>query len=449
MALHHPYPSYRQTDLPWLGQIPAHWDVKRLKNALSRNDGGVWGDDTINNDEGVIVLRSTDVGLGGEWNISDPARRNLSATEFQAGRLMAGDLLVTKSSGSSLHLGKTALVTPEIEALNCCFSNFMQRLRASDKFSPEYIYWIMNSIIGREQLNYFGSTTTGLNNLTGTLMGKLFIAAPPLPEQQKIAAYLDHQTAKIDALIARKERLLDLLAEQRAALISQAVTKGLNPAVKMKDSGVAWLGQVPEHWDFTKIKYVAQIGNGSTPLRDNTSYWDDGFFPWLTSTVVNNDIVGEPSGFVSETALRECHLPIVQPNSVLVAITGEGKTRGKAALLTYKATINQHLAFINPQQDLMKPEYLQLFLCCSYEILRMISEGTGSTKGALTCEQLGEYPILLPPLHEQEKIISYVFEKKTKIDSLGQATFMTIERVREYRAALILSVVTGKIQITE
>lgn len=273
------------------------------------------------------------------------------------------------------------------------------------------------------------------------------VLVPSLAEQRSLAQYLDRQTAKIDTLITAKQHLLELLAEKRRAFIIHTISRGLTLDVPLHNSGIEWMSEVPEHWRIFRIKHLGKVGNGSTPLRDNNAYWQDGTFPWLTSTVVNNDVVDEPTEFVTEIALRECHLPIIQPGSVLVAITGEGKTRGKAALLNYEATINQHMAFISPQTNLILPEFLQLYLVGSYEILRMISEGTGSTKGALTCEQIGEFPIPLPPLDEQQAIISELASMQTTIDSLGKVTIKTIELLQERRTALIAAAVSGKIDL--
>ena len=149
------------------------WTAHRLKFALSRNDGGVWGEDF--DDDGTVVLRSTEVSLAGEWRIEDPARRRLSKKDQIAGLLLAGDLLVTKSSGSEAHLGKTALVSNEVAALTPAFSNFMQRLRFSVGNDPRYFFWVLNSEAGREYLGCLGSTTTGLRNLSGGLLAELLV----------------------------------------------------------------------------------------------------------------------------------------------------------------------------------------------------------------------------------------------------------------------------------
>jgi len=220
--------------------------VKPFKALLSRNDGGVWGEDFA--DDGVIVLRSTEQMVDGKWNIENPARRRLTIREASDARLKVGDLVVTKSSGSELHIGKTSIVDQSVAALNCCFSNFMQRLRVARPNLDRHYWYFLNCPVAREQLIFQSSTTTGLGNLNSSILGSIRVPVAPKDEQQAIASFLDRETAKIDKLIEKKERLIELLQEKRSALITQAVTKGLDPTVPMKDSGVEWLGKIPAHW---------------------------------------------------------------------------------------------------------------------------------------------------------------------------------------------------------
>ena len=135
------------------------------------------------------------------------------------------------------------------------------------------------------------------------------------------------------------------------------------------------------------------------------AYWSNGHYPWLNSSSVNHNPILAADQFVTDVALLECHLPRVQPGSVLVAITGQGKTRGTAALLAVEATINQHIAFITPRQDVVRPEYLQLVLVGAYRELRRISDDSGSTKGALTCGDISHFKTAVPPREEQDQII--------------------------------------------
>lgn len=280
---------------------------------------------------------------------------------------------------------------------------------------------------------------------------------PPLDEQGAIADFLDTHTAKIDALVAKKLELIERLQEKRSALISRTVTHGLPPGAarvagldphpKLRFSGIDWLGTVPEHWEIVPVKFIARVGNGSTPRRDNADYWFDGVYPWLNSSVVNQEEVISASELVTDVALQECHLPIVVPPAVLIGITGEGKTRGMATTLGIEATINQHLAYIKPSWPTLDVRYLRRVMDHAYSYLRSESEGGGSTKGAITCQQLTAMRLPFPPIEEQRAIASYLARETAATDQMIAKVDTALERLQEYRAALITAAVTGKIDV--
>ena len=278
-------------------------------------------------------------------------------------------------------------------------------------------------------------------------MGDVLLAVRPPAEQRTIAAFLDRGTAKMDALIAEQKRLIALLKEKRQAVISHAVTKGLNPDVPMKDSGIEWLGYVPAHWATCPLKYVAQIGNGSTPNRDNPAYWAEDGFPWLNSSVVNMDEVTEATRFITPLALKECHLPVVEPPAVLVGITGQGKTRGMAAPLLFTATVNQHLAYIKPDESRLVASYLLNVLEAAYVHLRVESEGVGSTKGAITCAQLASLQIPMPPIEDQVSVSGHLEQERGRLSNLEAEAERAIILLKERRSALISAAVTGQIDV--
>jgi type I restriction enzyme S subunit len=269
----------------------------------------------------------------------------------------------------------------------------------------------------------------------------------PLPQQRAIADYLDRETARLDALVAAKERLLGILAEKRRAFITRAVTRGLDPATKMRDSGISWLGEIPTHWEIWRLGHLARVGNGSTPRRDNPEYWTDGSIPWLNSSVVNQNEVTASDQFVTQTAFRECHLPLVRPGSVLVGITGQGKTRGQAVVLSLEATVNQHIAYVTPRAELLAAWFLRWTLLAAYDFLRSISDDAGGTKGALTCEAVAELRVPVPPIEEQQAIVVHISRGTAKFDAMHSATERTIALLRERRSALIAAAVTGQIDV--
>ncbi len=286
-----------------------------------------------------------------------------------------------------------------------------------------------------------------MENLGAEVVGGMPVPAVDASTQRAIADYLDRETARLDALVATKERVLRLLAEKRRALITRAVTRGLDPHVPLRDSGIPWLGEIPAHWETWKLGHLARIGNGSTPNRDNPGYWLEGSIPWLNSSVVNQDEVTASEQFVTPTAVRECHLPLVPPGSVLVGITGQGKTRGQAVVLSFAATINQHIAYITPRAELLDAWFLRWILLAAYGFLRSISDDTGGTKGALTCEEVGNLRVPLPRFSEQLIIVAHIAREAAKLDNVRVATERTITLLKERRSALIAAAVTGQLDV--
>ena len=216
----------KPSGVPWLEDNPAHWQLRRLKSVLTKNDGGVWGTDFT--PEGIVVLRSTEQAMDGSWQISDPAVIRLSENQFHAAVLSAGDIVVTKSSGSASHIGKASLVTPAIAAMRCCYSNFMQRLRANSELEPEYLHIFLNSQAGRAHYQYTATSTTGLANLTRETIATLPIPLPSRSEQIRILDILRERLTPLNDSICRLEREINLLQEYRTRLVADIVTGKLD-----------------------------------------------------------------------------------------------------------------------------------------------------------------------------------------------------------------------------
>ena len=211
----------KDSGIAWIGQIPQHWEVKRFKDVLLKNDGGVWGEFV---DDGTIVLRSTEVDIDGKWKIDNPAICKLTSKEIKSSLLEKGDLLITKSSGSDLHIGKTAFVDDYVAGLQCCYSNFMQRLRINTKNYSKYYFLVLNSEISKLQYLYNTKSTTGLGNLSSEIFNLLLTVVPPKSEQEEIAKYLDHKTATIDAIVGNISKQIETLKQLRKTLINDVVT---------------------------------------------------------------------------------------------------------------------------------------------------------------------------------------------------------------------------------
>jgi type I restriction enzyme S subunit len=413
--------------------MPAHWDVKRGRHVFAqRNLAPELGDGVVTAfRDGQVTLR--------ENRRSDGF--TLAVLEVGYQRVYEGDLVIhgmdafAGAIGVSESMGKC---TPEYSVLtpnragtsNHYFSDVL-RVMARRNF----IFVICPSV--RERAPRFRFET----------FKDISLPVPPEAEQTRIAEFLDRETAKIDELVAEQRRLMELLKEKRRSVIAHAVTRGLNPQAPLKPSGIEWLGDVPAHWSATPIKYVAKVGNGSTPSREVPEYWAESGFPWLNSSVVNSSVVTEPEGYVTERALRECHLPIVAPPAILVGITGQGRTRGMAAMLGIEATINQHIAYVKPSTAALDINYLLKVLESAYLKLRRDSEEAGATKGAITCEQIGNLRVPFPPLAEQSAIVSHLATANAKFDTLTAEAQRAIDLLQERRTALISAAVTGQIDV--
>ena len=440
-----PYPTYQPSGVEWLGNIPIAWSVKRLKWSVDGCFNGVWGDEPDGIDD-VVCLRVADFNRD-NYTISTEALtlRAIEAKQLESRKLKRGDLLIEKSGGGEKQLvGCVVYFDHEFDAV--C-SNFVARMPVAEGHLPRYWAYVHAGLYAGK-LNYPAiKQTTGIQNLDAALYLDTLAAYPPLAEQQQIAAFLDWKTSQIDALIAKKQALLQKLKEKRLAVITQAVTKGLNPDAPMRDSGIAWLGKVPAHWGVKRLKFVAHVGNGSTPNREDSAYWDGGTYPWLNSSVVNQEQVTNADQFVTPLALSECHLPRISPPAVLVGITGQGKTRGMATTLLFEATINQHLAYVKPDEAKASVGFLRRVFDMAYAHLRIESENGGSTKGAITCEQIAELPIPVPPLDEQVVISERIDMALAKLARMSDNAKSAITRLTEYRSALITAATTGKIDV--
>jgi type I restriction enzyme S subunit len=430
------YPTYKDSGVAWLGEVPGHWGIGQSRRLFAlRNERALALDRqlTASQEHGVIyqddfvrlqgrrvveVIKGTDI-----LKHVEPNDFVISMRSFQGG----------------------------IEWCNVrgCISSAYVMLVPCDRVHGPFFSYLLKSRSYIQALQTTSNLVRDGQALRYDNFTQVDLPLVPLDEQTQIAAFLDRETAKIDALVAEQRRLMDLLKEKRQAVISHAVTRGLNPDAPLKPSGVEWLGEVPAHWEVLPVKFVTRIGNGSTPSRENPDYWKDGDYPWLSSTVVNLDCVIEAEEFVTMLALEECHLPQIIPPAVLIGITGQGRTRGMATTLLVEATINQHVAFLKPNQARLDVFFLRRIFDMAYPYLRRDSEAGGSTKGAITCAQIGNFKVAVPPLDEQVEIVSRTAQLSMEFDALTTEAQRAIDLLQERRTALISAAVTGQIDVRD
>ncbi len=421
------YSEYKGSGVEWLGEIPSHWGSKRLKyhaplvTEKATNHRNPLGLENIESWTGrYLHTGSKFEGLG---------------TAFKNGDLLFGKLRP--------YLAKVLLTNRNGEAVGD-----FHVLRPIKNVVPRFLQYHM---LTREFISVVDGSTYGtkMPRASWNFVGNMYCVCPSHDEQELIANYLDRETARIDKLITEKQNFIKLLKEKRHALISHVVTKGLDPDVKMKASGIEWIGEVPEHWKCGKLKFVAKISNGATPNRDTNEFWENGDVGWLNSSKVNDVVIVQAQQFITDLAVQKTSVQAVKPNDVVIAITGEGQTRGRVAICKTNATINQHLAAISIVDPEFSYEFLFYWLTSQYSRIRYESSGAGSTKGAITCADIGLFPLPMPPLEEQIAITLRIKMRLGKYDELLKQTGLSIELLKEHRTALISAAVTGKIDVRD
>jgi type I restriction enzyme S subunit len=276
------------------------------------------------------------------------------------------------------------------------------------------------------------------------MLGQIPVPIPPIPEQKTIAEYLDAETTRIDTLVQEKEDLIDLLIEWRQSVIAQAVTKGLDKDVQMRATKIAWLRDIPVAWNEARLGHISKIYAGGTPSKDNPGYWG-GDIPWLNSGCINQWLIQEPAEYITEEGYSGSSARWVPKGGLVMALAGQGKTKGMVAQLDIDATCNQSMAAIIPAEG--EPRYLLYWLTTNYKNIRGMA--SDDTRDGLNLTMLGQIPVPIPPIPEQKTIAEYLDAETTRIDALIAHTTEDINLLKELRAATIADAVLGRIDVRE
>ena len=342
------------------------------------------------------------VGRGAESEIRS------SKTAFKVGDILFGKLRPYLRKGAQADFdGISSTDILVFRAAERCESNFLKYLIHSNEF-----------------IDYAKSTTSGVQHprTSWPSLRKFQLSLPPLPEQKKVA----HVLSTVQRAIEAQERIIQTTTELKKTLMHKLFTEGTRGEPQKQTE----IGPVPESWEVMPLGAIAKIGNGSTPKRSNVGYWEYGNIPWLNSTKIHELFVAEADQFVTPLAVKECHLPRVAPNSLLIAITGQGKTLGNSAIVRFETCINQHLAYAQFHSEKIIPDFVLWFMQTRYDFLRSIAQAGGSTKGALTCGYLKTHLIPIPEKNEQNEIVNIFgqLENKQKVITRKRAFLQDLFR---------------------
>ena len=449
MSRYKPYPQYKDSGIEWLGQVPEHWSIFRMKIAIDIVQNGIWGEDPVGNEDDILCARVSDFDRN-KHTISDNliTLRNVPENQRKSRIVRTGDLLIEKSGGGE-QTAVGAVVQYTGEASIIC-SNFLAIVRCKKNFSERWLCYI-NEFLYSLGVNIRSiKQTTGIQNIDSAQYFSEKIPIPQLKDQIKISSHLDRETTRIETLIEKKSRFIELLQEKRQALLTQAVTKGLDPNANLKDSGVKWLGLVPEHWDILRLKHIsAFITSGPRGWSDFIN--DDGNEIFLQSGDLNDnlEILPNTAKRISAPTGAEAKRTLLEENDIVVCITGANT--GRVALVKTTSSpiyINQHLCLIRLQAHRLLPKYLTLLLS-SHSGRSYFNFTQYGLKEGLSLTNIATFPIMLPPYEEQQKICKYIDSINLKYNSLITATQRSMELLKERRAALITAAVTGQIDLRD
>lgn len=446
--LYQSYPEYVNTSNKWYPSIPKSWDVRRIKFSFQDKAGAIktgpfgsqlkseemnGSDYKVYNQRNVI---QQNLSLGDEY-IDEDKFKDLSAFE-----VFVHDLLVT-TRGT---IGKCMQVQPNCGKgiLHPC----LMRLQFKDEvlLNEYFVYLLQESGLLLDELMLSSNATT-LEVIYSDTLKNISAPLPPLNEQRGIVKFLDYKTQQIDQLIEKKKALIEKLNEQRLAVITQAVIKGLDKTAKMKPSGVDWLGDVPAHWEVKKMKFAVSLMGGGTPNTNTKEYWD-GDIPWVSPKDMKNDVITSTQDYITDSGLKGSATNLIEENEVLIVVrSGILQHSIPVAINAVPVTLNQDMKALIVDRLQLLPEFLKSIIWSNQKPLLSLWSKPGCTVESIESEYMMNTELALPPLAEQEDILIAIEHAITPIDRMLNACFTAIQLYTEYRSSLITAAVTGKIDV--
>lgn len=436
------YDSYKYSGVDWIGEIPNNWSIVKLKHISNIYNGNSLNDDLkekyeSDNLEDIPYVSTKDVEVDtGKINTNNGVRIPLNENNFKIAP--KGSFLLCIEGGSAGK--KIGYLNEDVFFVNklACF-----------EYNNKFLYYYSLSESFKNQ--FFNSLSGLIGGVSISTIRNFFTTLPSLKEQTQIAAFLDYKTNLIDATIEKKKRLIELLKEKRQAVINEAVTKGLNPNAPMKDSGVEWLGEIPEHWEVTKLKQIAEafgrIGYRGYTTEDIVGE-DEGAITISPSNMKGNYMTFENCTYISWDKYEESPEIKIYNDDILMVKTGS--TYGKVGIvkdLNKKATINPQVLVLKNVK--VNPDYLYNLLRTNYMQYQVETNVIGSTIPTISQTKILNFSLPLPPNDEIEVIMNYIQDQMNIIDKTIKLIETQIKNIQTYRQSLISEAVTGKIDVRE
>lgn len=432
------YPEYKDSGVEWLGNIPKEWHLWKLTHAYEEIGSGTTPSST---DEGWYgggvpwvttgELRETEIHSTAK-NVTENALRRFTALK----KYPKGSIAMAMYGATIGRLGVFGVEATTNQA--CCV------FTKSKIIDNHYLYYWLQAF--RQDIVNLASGG-GQPNINQEIVASLKVSCPNKVEQEKIVSFLNHETAKIDTLIDKQQQLIQLLKEKRQAVISHAVTKGLNTNAPMRDSGVEWLGEVPEHWEMVPLKHLCKFSGGGTPSKDNLSYWAEGHIPWVSPKDMKTFWLSDSQDKLTEKAVQESSTNYVKAGALLMVVrSGILQRTIPIAINTVKITLNQDMKALRFNAR-MHSEYAANYILGHTPSLLLEWTKEGATVESIEQEYLSNGLVPVPPKQEQLEINNKIKEQMTVFEALESKAVKGIKLLQERRTALISAAVTGKIDV--
>lgn len=430
------YPAYQESGEEWLGNVPNHWDVIQIKHLSVVKRGA--------SPRPIDDVKYFDDGGEYAWTrIADVTASDVYLTKAPQRLSDLGSSLSVKLEPESLFLSIAGTVgKPCITGMKACIHDgfvYFPELKIPSKF----LFYVF---AGEQAYKGLGKFGTQLNLNTDTV-GGIKIGCTTNDELEGIVSFLDHETAKIDTLIEKQQQLIKLLKEKRQAVISHAVTKGLNPNAPMRDSGVEWLGEVPKGWEMVPLKYLCNFSGGGTPSKDNLSYWTGGDIPWVSPKDMKSFWLSETQDKLTEKAVEDSSTNFIEAGALLMVVrSGILQRTIPIAINKVRVTLNQDMKALKFNER-MNAEYTANYILGNVSSLLLEWSKEGATVESIEQEYLSGSLVPVPPIEEQHLINKDLKEKMSVFQGLESQAVKGIALLQERRTALISAAVTGKIDV--
>lgn len=429
----------KQTGIRWIGEIPTDWNTKRIKYMATLKGRIGWQGLTSEEyqDEGAYLITGVDFYNGGiNWEQCEhvPMKWWEEARDIQ---IQEGDLLITKDGT----VGKVAIATDL--AGETSLNSGVLRIMPVEGYSRRFLYWVLQSEVFWNWFNFKNAGNSTIIHLYQSDFAEFIYAFPLYEEQERIADVLDSECKVLDSIIKTLEQQIKTLKKYKKSFIAEAVTKGLNKNTPQYDSGIAWIGKIPKHWEINRVRYLCSMCSGATPSKDVVEYWE-GNVPWVSSQEVKTDTIYDTSLHISSDAIRSCSTQLM-PIDTLVMVVRSGILQHTipVALLGIPATINQDIKAFTFKESMLA-SYFKYFIQGNNDALLKVLVKDKTTVESIDNELLLSCKVPVPPIKEQEKIVRYLDERTNKVNAILSEKEKQLETVSSYKTSLIYEYVTGK-----